>query len=310
MRKKLMGAVMALGMLPVAVGAATGNDASAWIRIPTDIRSAAMGGASAALFEQADSIVGNPAGLAFLDAPSVSFSQSFWVQGLSLEHGIFAAPTGGLGFAFGGDYLNFGSVDAITVGPGGPTQTGTITPSALDVVGGIGFALPEGFGAGATLKFIGQSLANDWSSTLGLDLGILYKSRFGLSAGAAFRNMGPTLDGFDLPFEVSAGAAYNVNLSQDFGGARGADHAGTLAAQWDELPHSGLSSWSVGGEYWYRHTVGLRAGYRFAQYGESDGLTGLSFGAGLRLSGLELSYAMTTLGSLGNTNQISLAFRL
>ena len=309
MRKELMGAVLALGMLPGVSGAATGSDASAWIRIPTDIRSAAMGGASAALFEQADSLAGNPAGLGFLEGESLSLSQSFWIQGLSMEHGLFAAPAGSLGLAFGGDYLNFGSVDAISVGPGGPIQTGTITPSALDVAGGIGLSLPEGFGAGASLKFIGQSLANDWSSTVAVNLGMMYKSPFGLSAGVAFSNMGPSLDGFDLPFEVTAGAACNMKLSPDMGGARGADHEMTMAGEWDGLPNSGLSSWGLGAEYWYRHIVGLRAGYRFADYGESDGLHGLSFGAGLRLEGLELSYAMTTLGSLGNTNQISLAFK-
>ena len=75
------------------------------------------------------------------------------------------------------------------------------------------------------------------------------------------------------------------------------------------LDDTGLSTLSAGGEYWYHQLLAVRAGYKFAPYGSLDGVRGLSAEAGVRLNSFELDYALTTLGDLANTHQLSLLTR-
>jgi hypothetical protein len=66
------------------------------------------------------------------------------------------------------------------------------------------------------------------------------------------------------------------------------------------------SSAGAGVEYVYQGILSLRVGYRASSYGNLSGLSGLASGIGIKVDPFELGYAMTTLGDLGTTQEISL----
>jgi len=283
-----------------------GSQSASWLRIPTDARNSALGGALVAVADDTGSLAVNPAGLAMVTGSALSFSHSFWAQDLSLEHGAFGTSVNGIGLAGSANYLNFGAFDQYEIGPSGLVANGSFTPQALAFSAGGGVQIVKGVYAGAAVNWAGQNLTGSFDSAFSGNLGLLYRHESGFSMGAALLNAGQALEGFTLPLQVSAGAAFQ----KDLGLGPAGEHSILAAGQWDYLPNSALSSFSFGGEYWYQQRLALRAGYRLSSYGNSDGLRGFSAGAGFRFSQLEISYALITLGSLGNSHQISLSFRL
>src|ERR1700747_3171369 len=77
-----------------------GSQSALWTRIPTDIRSAAMGSALVALSDDTGALALNPAGLGLEKNAQLSLSHSFWAQDVSLEHAAIGENLGGVGFAF------------------------------------------------------------------------------------------------------------------------------------------------------------------------------------------------------------------
>jgi len=307
--KKISMALLVSGFCIAQLQAAgVGAQSASWMRIPVDVRSSAMAGSLSAAVDDADALNINPAGLALMRGTSLSFSHSFWAQDLSLEHAAFGYSTNGVGLAASGNYLDFGAIDQFSVGSSGLVSDGTFTPQALDFSFGGALKMGNGIYLGVAANWTGQNLSNSWDSAISGNLGILYRNEGGFSAAAALLNAGQTLENYSLPLQVSAGAAFSSPLSRFSPDLT--DHSVTIAGQWDYLPNSSFSSFSIGGEYWYRQFLAVRAGYRFSDYGTTDGLHGLTLGAGARLSNFELSYALVTLGSLGNSNQLSVSFNL
>jgi hypothetical protein len=300
--------VLTLGLQATGAWAQASGEAASWTRIPTDPRSAAMGESMDALAEGTASLSANPAGLGYLDQSLVSFDHNFWILGISMEHAAVAGEAGNVGFGLAADYLDFGTIQTTSAVGGVAQVTGSINPQAYAITGALGTQLAPNFYAGAAAKYLEQNLANnDPESSLAGNLGVLFHNPSGFSAGFALLNIGRPLDGFNLPLELAAGASSRFAMAGSFGPET---HTATFAVGWTYLPDAQSAGFSVGGEYWYRQFVALRAGYRFAPYGESDGLEGLSFGGGVKLDRFELSYAMTTLGAVGNTNQVALSMRL
>ena len=308
MFKKILMSALGWTLAGSVLAGSLGSQSAVWMRIPVDARSSAMADSLSAATDDTGALGINPAGLALVKKPTMAFSHSFWAEDLTLEHAAYGDSLGGVGFAVGGSYFNFGSVDQFSVASGSPVANGTFTPQAMAFSAGGGFELSKSFFAGAAANWLGQNISNAWDSAFSANLGLLYQNESGFSAGAALLNAGQMLAGFSLPLQCSLGAAYRLPLtgvSPDL-----TDHSATLCGQWDYLPDSSLSSLNFGGEYWYHQLIALRAGYRFSAYGSTEGLHGLTAGAGFKLSGFELSYALVTLGSLGNSNQVSLSLQL
>jgi len=308
MLKKILITALGWTFAGSALAGSLGSQSAVWMRIPVDARSSALADSLSASTDDTGALGINPAGLALVRKPTMTFSHGFWAQDLTLEHAAYGDSLGGVGFAVGGSYFNFGSVDQFSVGPGGPVANGVFTPQAMAFSVGGGLEISKGFFTGVAANWMGQNISNDWDSAFSANLGLLYQNESGFSAGAALLNAGQKMADFSLPLQCSIGVAYSFHLagiSPDLN-----DHSATLCGQWDYLPDSSLSSLNFGGEYWYHQLIALRAGYRFSAYGNTEGLHGLTAGAGFKLSGFELSYALVTLGSLGNSNQVSLSLQL
>jgi hypothetical protein len=291
---------------------------SSWLKVPTSAEAAGMGGAFSAVGNNVNSLEVNPAGLGLMDGQELSLMHDIWIQDLSTEHVAYGQNFGDhSGGAIGVDYINFGSVDKYTVISGVPVAGGTYSPMAANVVAGYGRELIQGLWGGATFKFLTQNLNTTSSSTVAGDLGFLYQlPKQGPTFALVLSNLGGNLDSATLPTQVRLGAAYQASFSNETNPKAGTtileppQHQITFSVDGNlSLASMDASSFSLGGEYWYQDTFAARVGYHLASYGDLGGLTGLCLGAGVRYKNFELDYALTTMGDLGSTHQLSLLTR-
>ena len=301
-----------LGFSLACVLMAGGNRASAgyspvaasWLGIPSSARQAALSGALGGLSDDADALGINPAGLASLKGYEINALHNQWAQNLTVEHLALGQGLDKAGWALGGDFVNFGQVDLYGITSGAPVANGTFSPSGLDLYGGAGLEISNGLSLGVDVKYIQESLqTNTGSSAFAADFGLgLLPSTDGLSFGLALLNLGSNLESTALPLSLDLSGAFRMNLSQDHNLNLGVD------GKWGLSDINGSTA-SLGAEYWYHDTLALRVGYRLASFGTLQGLAGLSAGVGVKLTDLELSYALTTLGDMGTGHQISLSYR-
>ena len=277
-------------MVPGFSGAASSDMGTSWLKIPTSAREAAMGGANLAVADDVNALEINPAGLAGVSSNQITFQHSFWAQDLAMEHlayGQSLSEKSGLGL--GADYMSFGSVDKVTVGPNGPVVTGSYSPMALTLSGGFGTLLLSHLKVGMTVKFLLQNIQTTSSATAAFDGGLVYKvPKSGFSFALVLNNLGGTLDTDSLPLQLKLGAAFQTVFGR--GKSKSASPQAlpanilTLSMDGDlGLNDSSLSNYKVGAEYWFNQAIAARLGYRFAPYGDLSGVRGLACGLGIRL---------------------------
>jgi hypothetical protein len=307
MRKATAFLVFTLLVTPVSSWAA--GEAATFLRILTDPRSAAMAGATCAIVNNTGALSVNPAGLGLMSAADITFTHDQYVADLALEHAAFGGKAGDLGLAGGFDYVNYGSIPTSNAEG---TSTGSVSPQSMIFTFGAGTELTPNFIIGAMGKYFTDNTATGGGSSDGSlsgGAGMMYRNANGFSAGAAVLNAGGLFEGFALPLQTSVGLSYRRELLGDAQAGPEA-HVVIFSGQWDYYPNTDDSTLSVAGEYTYHHFIAARLGYRFAAYGDSDGLDGLSAGIGLRLDEFLISYALTEVGALGTNNEISLSVRL
>jgi hypothetical protein len=300
-RAGAMAAGLALALTSLAQAAqsdyGSSSVAAPWLKLPSSVRDAGMGGASAALGGEANSVQQNPAALADLKGQQASFVHNAWLQGSAVEdlsYGLGLGASSGLGLAF--NYLSFGSVDRYTLDSGGqPVANGSYSPSAMNLAAGYGSRWQD-LAVGASVKVLTQSLdGSSMASAVGADLGARWQALPALAVGVAAQNLGSSLEGSALPVNLKAGLGLVLGAS-------------TLAADVN-LPTGDSSAYSlnVGGEYWVLKQLAGRVGYRFSDNAALGGLSGLSAGLSLRYGWAQLDYAFTAYGDLGDDNLIGLS---
>ena len=304
-----------LAWTPFALSAGTVNEGASWLKVPGSAEAAGMGGAFSAVGQDVNALSSNPAGLALLDAPQLALMHNLWVQDLTTEHLAYgqAFPDLRGGAALGLDYVNFGSVDKYNVVSGVPVSAGSYSPMAFALTAGYGRELVAGLYAGLDLQALSQSLSTNSSFTVAGDLGFLYQvPQQGPKFSLVLSHLGGNLDQASLPTQLRLGASYMKGFGLSGSAAdKVVPHQVTATVEGNlDLAGMDLSSFTLGGEYWYKQLLAVRAGYHFAAYGDLTGLAGLTLGAGVRYKDFELDYALTTLGDLGATHQLSLLTRL
>jgi tetratricopeptide (TPR) repeat protein len=292
------------------------NDAAnSWLRISPSVRNTGMGESLGAVPETFDEVDVNPAGIGLAGGCDFSFSQSFWAQGLSMQHLVYSQRLeNNDGFSLGADYVGFGNISLYTVSGSVITANGSYAPSGLNIYGGYGIDLIEGLRGGLTVHFIYDNIQPTMpDQTAAFDGGLFYQMPgTPLSLSAVLKNAGWNLDDSSLPIEFEMAWAYRIDFEKTLTDNR--------FRQMNCLTLSGEGDWSMidtlnsclsfGGEYWYKGFIALRAGYRFGDYADVAGLAGFSLGAGIRYLDWQLDYAMTTIGDFGTSNQISLSLML
>jgi hypothetical protein len=285
----------------------SGDVGNSWLKIDPSTRNASMGEVLGAVQDDADAVDINPAGIGLGRGGEISFSQNFWAQGLSVSHLVYNQSLGnGDGFSLAGDYTNFGTIPIYTVTGSVIAANGSESPMGLNFYAGYGLHLGAGWRLGLTAHYIYDNIQPSFPGSTGaVDGGLLYQiPGTGLALSGVLSDLGSNLDTASLPLQLKTGAAYSF-------GNESSIHALTLAAQRDwSLISASVSSFGVGAEYWYENLIAVRAGYRITDSGSVTGVTGLTFGAGVRYKDWQLDYAMATMGDFGTSNQIALSLKL
>lgn len=262
-------------------------------------RAAAMGSAFTGVADDASALFSNPSGLALLEEGQLSFNNDIWLVGTFQATALLGMPLqgwGGMGLAV--KYLDFGTFE-------GRDGAGALTPSyganrwAIQAGWGIGVLKDLYLGIG--LEDSQAFLAGIGSNHLSSNVGLLWKSRSGFGLGASYVNVGFISPGGLNADAINLGASYSKDLDS---------RTHFLVALGGTLQPDGIQYLQAGTEWNFLKGFFLRAGYQLPL---SDmglvGLTGLTAGAGVRVSGFDLDYAYLPYGDLGSAHRISVGYQ-
>ncbi|NOX87739.1 MAG: PorV/PorQ family protein [Calditrichaeota bacterium] len=282
-----------------------GTTGYVFLEIPTTARMSGMGETSVALLDGgAEGLLTNPALLAF-SARGYHVYASYANYLADIQHqtaaiGFSLKDYGFLGFSI--NYMDFGkmthTVNADPQNPGGSYLIlGQYSAEAFAF--GVTYTrkLTQYFAFGLTSKYVRERIDEYSSSNVLMDMGMVYQTQFrSFRLGGYIQNFGVDAkyigDSFKMPMIFRLGGAMEVI------GDRQSPTRLTIAL--DALHPSDYSErLHIGGEFWLRNTLCLRAGYKF-NYDEE----GLTTGAGLRWKWQKYSFAMdmgyTDYGRLGS----------
>jgi hypothetical protein len=289
-----------------------GTTAASFLQLDTSPRVIGMGGSFAGIADDVSDIEYNPAGSAYLTQKELTVMDAVWIQGIDYGYGAFAWPASIGTFSIDFFYLDAGTFQGETLGPGG-TAVADGTFTAADMYGTIAYSRKvlsiPGWGelsAGVSLKYLDESIAEYSSSSEALGLSGFYRTPIpGLNVGLALSNMGPSEEGYSLPFNARLGVGYQPtdNISVDM----------------DYLQYTNTAGiWSVGGEYGYRILV-FRMGYKYqgaVDYNDTEEsygpavASGLNLGLGVKLfQNYSMDYSYSPYGFLGASNDISFSMK-
>jgi len=193
-------------------GTTTGN----FLEIGVDSEGSSMGDAFVAVSDDISSIYWNPAGLASLDMPKLSFMSQPWLAGINMSFtaGALIIPRVG-NIGFGLTQMNYGEMAVTTL----EYQEGTGENfTASDIAASLTFSrkLVPWFSFGSTIKYVRSNIWHSSASAVAVDLGVLVNTDFfsftgkdedGLNIGMSISNYGTRMrfDGIDIyqPIDIS-----------------------------------------------------------------------------------------------------------
>lgn len=295
--------------LPLAAGAneAVLSTAGKVLQIGVGPRAVAMGEAQAAAAEDIYALYWNPAGLAQVNNPQISYMHNLWLQDIQDAYLTYAQRLLRGGMAFSVNYINYGTFDKIGVDTDGyPVPTNeTFSPYTLVVGAGYGTQMYGDLDAGGAVRLVSESVDTFSSMTLALDLGVRYRDLLpNLNAGLVVQNLGLPLEGFQLPLTIKVGLGYNLPLLMD----DKRDRFLIVADANLPIPLDQPLYTNFGLEYVLQDMVALRLGYRLSEINQLGGMTGFCGGVGIGFSNFQLDYAVAPFGDLGLTHRVSLTY--
>lgn len=293
-----------------------------FLKIDTDARAAAMGGANLMVGTGANAIFYNPAGMTEQPTSIDFFStQTNWIADISYFSLGISKNLGRFGFlGFSLQFSDYGQIIGTRVADNdaGFIETGNVSVGGSAF--GISYAkkLTDQFAVGGQVKFVSQNLGDTMmpdgmksnkTDGLAYDFGTLYypglKSfRFGMGVRNFSKEFKYEDDPFTLPLTFTIGAALDVT---DFYGNLGEDHHLLLEAN-AVHPRDYTERINFGWEYGFRQFY-LRGGYKFNHDTE-----GFSFGLGISLPvknfKTRFEYSYNDAGDFEPVSRISLGFSL
>lgn len=266
----------------------------AFLKIPVDVRSSAMGetGCSAG---NSLALSVNPALLSQNNGRIVSFVHQQWIFDTSVNY-LQAQFSGKIDFAFSALSTGVENIEVRTV----PAPVPQSHIDSRDLSAGITVAktFMDKLSFGITGKYLHEHIYYQDTEGWGIDLGAHYKFTDKISAGASVLNWGKmsVMDSEEpqLPRTICFGAAYKHSLNT----------AGelTLAAGGNFIREEELRG-NMGLEWTYAGAFALRTGYLF-NYDER----GLTTGLGLKWKNLAFDYAYVPFqNDLGNAQKFGIS---
>lgn len=276
-----------------------------FLRIDTDARAGAMGSAGAAAAFGAAALNYNPAGMAAMNKGEFAFSHTQWLPGSMHDYlGIAMPVRGGSAWKAG-----LGVTRLSNSGMDGRSDDRSAAGgySAYDQSAALGIAAAFGYwSAGGAVKYIQSSIAGVGAGAFAFDLG-LRRAVPGLpvTVGLSVQNMGRGIKYLSQRDPLPLSAAIGVVFTPLAGFS--------LALDAKRFMHDKETVFSMGSEYKLFgdsksvSAMALRGGLGGGRNAEGRGLSRLwSAGAGIRLFDMNMDYALTPYGDLGNSQKITL----
>ncbi|HGE71117.1 TPA: PorV/PorQ family protein [Candidatus Poribacteria bacterium] len=283
--------------------AGDGGDAGAFLKNGIGVRPISMGKAFVAVADDANAGYWNPAGLAKLNHPEMSFMYSNpmnydiigggGVKDIGYHTLSIAYPSSFGSMGLNVAYLSVGDIFVVkdATGPTGEK----FQDKELGIIASYANSITEQIQIGLNLKFVRQSLWDKKGSGMGLDIGGIYEPMYNLTFGIMLNDIvSPKIklieNSYSIPRKLTAGLSYKLmddkiltSVSVDKAGGRSPNfHIGTEVSPVKDLF--------------------IRAGYT-TDTGE------LSAGIGFRISIIRLDYGLGLL-SLGSTHRLSFTMAL
>lgn len=281
----------------LAFCSAPGTTALSFLKIGVGAQIAAMGDCGTALASDASATYWNPARLLGFRGATVSLGHNEWIQGVRYEQASWAASTGRVALGLSASGLYTTDLELRD----GATELPLETFSAYDFAFGASLALRFGekVQTGFTYKRLYERIYVDHGSGWAWDFGTAYETPLkGLRIAGVISNLGPTFklvsQGYRLPTTFKLGLGYEPE--RRLWGGKGTAGLDLVKAVDNNLKVQ------IGGEYWFRERLAIRAGYKFRSDTES-----LTTGAGFRLSRIFIDYAFVP-NLLGATHRVSLGY--
>lgn len=307
--------------------------------IPSSARIAALGGTHIAIVDDDLNLgIFNPGLLNASMGRQVALSYLPYLDGINIGFGSYGHHFDSLRTTFAAtvQFIDYGTFTRTDVDG---TELGGFRAGEYVIQVGGSRAMDSLFTVGANLKFITSRLDTYTASGWAVDLGGVFEKRsLGLTVGALVRNLGFVSSSYTerkekLPFEVQLGVAYKFRHAPFRLGLMMEN-----LQRWDLTyedpveqvridPTTGapLENRVSTGEKALLHVVPnaeillgkffmIRLGYDFRRRREmrleaKPGIVGLSFGLGMRISKVHLSYGFAQYHLAGISNTITLAAR-
>ena len=314
---------------PLGAQTKTGTTFGQFLQIEPSAALAAQGNVGATARTDVMSAYYNPGALGFQTSSNAGFSHSSWLAGIDYNYAAVGLKMGSATtVALSVSSLSSGDIDVRTAEqPLGTGERYSVEDLAIGV--GVGRQFTDRFGAGATVKYVQETIWRSSARTVALDAGVIYELPFQAVLGASISNFGvpASFDGTDLRIrydqdpdifgdndnlpaalvteEYALPVFFRVGMSVP---VRVGDSQLTLAADAYQ-PSDNSNSISVGGEWTYANLISARAGYQDLFLEDGEGGLRLGGGVAYRVSGFDFQfdYAWADHGSrLGATQRFTL----
>lgn len=295
--KKLAWAATVLCVLSGTGRAAGGGSPLEFLSLDTGARPAALGGAYAAIADDAEALAYNPAGLAAVKRHESSFTHLAQFSGVTSQS-MAVALRQGLGFSV--LTVDHGPAQRTTLSNPSGTGLGEFGGRDTAVGAGYGRAVGAGLSLGLGLKYIRSQLDSYTAGAAAADVGVRYRPDAlpRLALAAAAQNMGGTVrfqsQSEELPLKLRAGAAWTERWGK----------ASALLAFEAVKPRRGRVEPAAGLEVRPAPALALRLGY----LGRNDAGMALTAGVGAAAGSWRGDYAFVPFGALGNAHRLSVTF--
>jgi len=323
-------ALTALAAAPSSAQTKAGTTLGQFLGIEPSSRSAAMGGAGAALSEGIGAVYFNTGAIASITRPSIQFTHSLWFADISYDYAAGALPVEGLGVLFGSvTALNSGEIEVRTVeSPGGTGERYTVSNVAIGV--GYGRQVTGRFLAGFQMNYVRERIWNSSLSYATFNAGTVYQlTEGGIRLGTCLTNLGTQsqYSGRDLAIQYDN----RPDVFGDNSALPGSQATGRFAVPIlarvglsvpyrtgassrvlflvDALhPNDNTESLNTGVEWSWQDALALRAGYQtlFQEDSELGATLGFGLKSGLGRTRFDFDYAWAGHERLDDTHRMTL----
>lgn len=284
-----------------------GTTGFSFMKINYSARAMGMGNAFVGLSNDGDAVFHNPAGLTYAVSPQLKTTYMAYIDGMQGGSAVYTmkiwddwkmAP-----------FVQFLVSDPITRMDEDAQNLGTFYTSDMLIGVGFGKTIHDMMDAGFNLKYFIQKLDGHSASAVAVDIALLHTTQNpDLMIGATIKNLGMQLSHFTtekynegMPIMLVFGPSLRINdkgyINLDICRPFDGDFFGRLGAEYPVNPHLTLRA-------------GLDSRMNDYRGGDTIGnMAGISAGFGFGWNDYIIDYAVSSMGSLGFINQISVSYK-